>query len=56
MGVLSLLFGLFILYAPGTGAPAIVLWIGAYALVFGVFLMALAFRLRGHPHLTKQPT
>jgi uncharacterized membrane protein HdeD (DUF308 family) len=56
MGVLSLLFGLFILFAPGTGALAIVLWIGAYALVFGVFLMALAFRLRGHRHLTTQPT
>ena len=56
MGVLSLLFGLFILYAPETGALAIVLWIGAYALVFGVFLLALAFRLRGHRHLTTQPT
>src|ERR1700730_4752507 len=41
MGVLSLLFGLFILFAPGAGEVAIVLWIGAYALVFGVFLMAL---------------
>ena len=56
MGVLSLLFGLLILYAPGTGALAIVLWIGAYALVFGIFLMALGFRLRGHRHLTTQPT
>jgi uncharacterized membrane protein HdeD (DUF308 family) len=56
MGVLSLLFGVFILFAPGAGALAIVLWIGAYALVFGVFLLALAFRLRGHRHLTVQPT
>jgi uncharacterized membrane protein HdeD (DUF308 family) len=56
MGVLSLLFGLFILYAHGTGALAIVLWIGAYALVFGIFLMALTFRLRAHRHLTTQPT
>jgi uncharacterized membrane protein HdeD (DUF308 family) len=56
MGVLSLVFGLFILYAPGPGALAIVLWIGAYALVFGIFLMALAFRLRGHRHLSTQPT
>jgi uncharacterized membrane protein HdeD (DUF308 family) len=56
MGAVSLLFGLFILFAPGAGALAIVLWIGAYALVSGVFLLALAFRLRGHRHLITQPT
>jgi uncharacterized membrane protein HdeD (DUF308 family) len=56
MGILSFLFGLFVLIAPGVGALAIVLWIGAYALVFGIFLLALAFRLRGHRHLVVQPT
>ena len=47
MGVLSLLFGLFILIFPS----AVVFWIGAYALLFGFMLIALAFRLRGFRHL-----
>jgi uncharacterized membrane protein HdeD (DUF308 family) len=54
MGALSLLFGIFILFAPAAGALAIVLWIGVYALIFGIFLLVLAFRLRGFRHMAAE--
>src|SRR5215469_450232 len=45
-GVLSVLLGVFIIARPGAGLIAWVWLLGAYALLFGVTLIALAFRLR----------
>jgi len=46
-GILSVIFGVLMMWAPGAGALALVLWIGSYAIVFGALLIVLAYRLRG---------
>lgn len=45
-GVLSVLLGIFLMLMPGAGLLAWVWMIGAYALLFGILLLILAFRLR----------
>jgi uncharacterized membrane protein HdeD (DUF308 family) len=45
-GALSILFGIVLVAAPGAGALAVLWLIGVYAIVFGVTLLALAWRLR----------
>jgi uncharacterized membrane protein HdeD (DUF308 family) len=45
-GLLSIGLGFILAYRPVAGALAIVLWVGAYALVVGVTEILLAFRLR----------
>jgi uncharacterized membrane protein HdeD (DUF308 family) len=45
-GVLSLVLGALLIAFPRAGALAVVIWIGAYALVFGVLLIVLGVRLR----------
>jgi uncharacterized membrane protein HdeD (DUF308 family) len=46
IGIASMVFGLLLMIVPIAGALVIAIWIGAYALVFGVLLVALGFRLR----------
>jgi uncharacterized membrane protein HdeD (DUF308 family) len=45
-GCLSITFGVLVLLFPGAGAVAMVMWIAAYAILFGALLLALGFRLR----------
>jgi uncharacterized membrane protein HdeD (DUF308 family) len=49
-GVVSVIFGGIILLAPGGGALALIWAIAAYAIVFGILLVALSLRLRTHRH------
>jgi len=46
-GLLSVIFGIFLVAQPGAGALAVVWLIGVYAVIFGVAMLALAWRLRG---------
>jgi uncharacterized membrane protein HdeD (DUF308 family) len=52
-GIASIIFGILMLVFPLWGAIAIIWVIAAYALVFGIFMMALAFKVR--PHATPAP-
>jgi uncharacterized membrane protein HdeD (DUF308 family) len=47
-GALSVLFGILVLVAPGAGALALLWLIGVYAILSGLMLVGLAFRLRSH--------
>jgi uncharacterized membrane protein HdeD (DUF308 family) len=46
-GIVSILFGAFVIVAPGDGAFAILFVIGYYALFAGVMYVAIGLRLRG---------
>jgi uncharacterized membrane protein HdeD (DUF308 family) len=45
-GIVSVLYGVLLIVAPMIGAVVLTWWLGAYALVFGVCLVVLAFKLR----------
>jgi uncharacterized membrane protein HdeD (DUF308 family) len=45
-GIASVVFGVLLLFQPAAGALVLIWWIGAWALLFGILLMILAFRMR----------
>jgi len=47
-GILSVLFGLAVLIAPGAGALALVWLIATYAILAGILMIAFSLRLRSH--------
>ncbi len=44
-GIASIIFGILLIIEPFIGAVVLTLWIGAYAVVFGVLLLVLGFQL-----------
>jgi uncharacterized membrane protein HdeD (DUF308 family) len=47
-GLLSVLFGVVMLIAPGAGALGLIWAIGSFAVVFGVLMVMAAFKLKKH--------
>jgi uncharacterized membrane protein HdeD (DUF308 family) len=46
-GILSVIFGLILAFLPGVGLLSVVWLVGTHAVVFGIALIVLAFRVRG---------
>jgi uncharacterized membrane protein HdeD (DUF308 family) len=46
-GAVSILFGVALIVAPGTGALAVLWLIGTFAIVVGILMIILGFRLKG---------
>jgi uncharacterized membrane protein HdeD (DUF308 family) len=47
-GIVSIVWGALLIIAPIVGALVLTWWLGGYAIVFGIMLLVLGFRLRHH--------
>jgi uncharacterized membrane protein HdeD (DUF308 family) len=45
-GIVSIVWGILLIVTPMLGAVVLTWWLGAYALVFGIMLVAVGFKLR----------
>jgi uncharacterized membrane protein HdeD (DUF308 family) len=54
-GIASIVFGALMIWRPMAGALAIIWLIAAYAIIFGIIMIALALRLRQHPLSSATP-
>lgn len=54
-GVASVAFAVLLVLFPGIAVITLMLWLGAYVLIFGALLIALAFRLRSRSHALHVP-
>ena len=52
-GIVSVIWGVLLVIAPLVGAVVLTWWLGAYALVFGIALLVLAFQLRARKDDTR---
>jgi uncharacterized membrane protein HdeD (DUF308 family) len=50
-GLASLAFGVMLIARPGLGALAVMWLIGLYAILFGIVLVALGFRVKSYKHV-----
>jgi uncharacterized membrane protein HdeD (DUF308 family) len=55
-GIASVIFGILLVIEPLVGAVVLTMWIGAYALVFGVVLLILAFQLHSRKEERERKT
>jgi uncharacterized membrane protein HdeD (DUF308 family) len=55
-GVISILFGVLMIAQPIAGAFALLWLIGAFAILFGIILVVLAFRARTFNHRLARPS